>query len=214
MDAEGPEGKAVSPATKWKLEGDYVEGCECEVVCPCVYFGSPSRGDCHVLMAWHVTRGQFGSVKLDGLNVSAMFHAPGHMTTGPKMEAGFYVDSRAKPEQAAALETILSGRAGGPFEMIARFVGEVKGVRSARIEIRKGPRSRTVHIPDVLDLEIEAMKGGDGKGVTTLHNAPFGGDPRFDSVVSKSKTYRYQDHGYRVDFTGKNGFYTRFSYRS
>ena len=30
-----------SPQSSWKLEGDYFEGCNCDIVCPCVYFLDP-----------------------------------------------------------------------------------------------------------------------------------------------------------------------------
>lgn len=32
----------------WKLEGDYFEGCNCDIVCPRIFLGDPDEGDCHV----------------------------------------------------------------------------------------------------------------------------------------------------------------------
>ena len=30
--------------TKWKLEGDYFEGCNCDSICLCVFWGDPDEG--------------------------------------------------------------------------------------------------------------------------------------------------------------------------
>jgi len=165
-----------------------------------------------VSFAWHITKGHLGATNLDGLNVAAMFHTPGHMATGPKWNVALYLDSRAKPEQADALGKIFSGQAGGFLGMLAGFIGSVKGVKSVPIEFEKAGRSRKVRIPNVLDLEIEAITGMNDKEEATLHNVAFTGVPGFDPVVSRSKTYRYHDHGYSIELSGKNGFYSPFAY--
>ncbi len=202
----------MSPASDWKIEGDYFEGCDCETVCPCVYLGDPDPGDCHVTFAWHIAKGHYGSTKLDGLNVVAMFHSPGNMVTGPKWNAALYLDAKAKPEQADALGKIFSGQAGSSLANVATLIGSVKGVKSASIEFEKKGRTRKVRIPSVLDLEIEAIKGANEKEEATLHNEPMTGVPGFDPVVAQSKTYRYHDHGYSIELSGKNGFYSPFAY--
>ncbi len=202
----------MSPATDWKVDGDYFEGCDCNTVCPCVYLGSPDPGDCHVTFAWHISKGHFGPTKLDGLSVVAMFHAPGHMATGPKWNAALYLDSKASPAQAEALGKIFGGQAGGALAHVAALIGTVKGVKSTSIEFEKKGRSRKVRIPNVLDLEIEAVKGANEKEEATLHNVPMTGVPGFDPVVAQSKMYRYHDHGYAIELSGKNGFYSPFAY--
>ena len=72
----------------WKLEGDYFEACNCDTVCPCVFLGNPDQGECDVTIAWHIDKGHFDDTFLDGLNVVAVFHTPGNMFTGPKVEGG------------------------------------------------------------------------------------------------------------------------------
>lgn len=202
----------MSPASDWRIEGDYFEGCDCDTICPCVYLGAPDEGSCHVALAWHVTKGHFGTTKLDGLNVAAMFHSPGHMLSGPKWNAALYLDTRARPEQADALGKIFSGQAGGHLATLASFIGSVKGVKPAAIEFEKKGRSRKIRIADVLELEIEAVKGGNEREEATLHNLPLTAAPGFDPVVSQSKAFRYHDHGYAVELSGKNGFYSPFAY--
>jgi len=76
----------------WKIEGDYFEACNCDVVCPCLFLADPDNGECNVVVAWHIQYGHFNNTSLDGLNVAAAFHTPGNMFTGPKWKAVLYLD--------------------------------------------------------------------------------------------------------------------------
>lgn len=81
----------------WKLEGDYFEGCNCDSICPCILLLDPDKGYCNLTIAWHIEKGHYDSIPLDGLNAVAVFVAPGNMFTGPKMKVAFYVDKKCKP---------------------------------------------------------------------------------------------------------------------
>ncbi len=203
----------MSPAVAWKLEGDYLEGCDCNVACQCVYGSPPDHGDCHVTMGWHVEKGHYGKTKLDGLNAAAMFHAPGHMFTGPKWNVALYLDARATPEQAEALGKIFGGQAGGAPAGLAQFIGAVKGVRNVPIHFEKKGRKRALQIPNAVELRLESVKGFDGKEAT-LHNVPGGAVPGVDPIVATSEKYAYHDHGYDIELSKKNGYYSRFTYSS
>ncbi|WP_126962300.1 DUF1326 domain-containing protein, partial [Xanthomonas arboricola] len=87
--------------TRWQLEGSYFETCNCEAACPCVFTSPPSEGDCTVLVAWHIERGQYGDVSLDGLNAALAVHAPGTMVA-TKWTAAAYFDALADEAQTAA----------------------------------------------------------------------------------------------------------------
>ena len=61
-------------ATNWELSGDYFENCNCSVVCPCLISPAPpltsrpTQGQCEVALAFHIDKGGYGAVALDGLN--------------------------------------------------------------------------------------------------------------------------------------------------
>jgi hypothetical protein len=74
-----------------------------------VVLNAPTNGSCTVLIAWHVDRGRFGDVELDGLNAAFMGHSPGHMLM-TKWKAALYLDRRANDEQTKALGQIFSGQ--------------------------------------------------------------------------------------------------------
>lgn len=199
-------------SSSWKIEGDYFEACNCDIVCPCLFLGSPDRGECDVIVAWHIEKGHFGNESLDGLSVVAVFHTPGHMFTGPKWKAALYLDERASKEQADALGKIYSGQAGGFFGVVAGLIGEIVGVRSVPIKFEKADKRRTLQVPAAIDLTIEGVQGAKESGESTISNAPMLVAPGFPAVVAKSTKNSYSDHGMKWDNSGKNGLYSKFAY--
>ena len=73
---------------KWQLSGDYFENCNCSVVCPCLVStaapltSKPTQGVCDVALIFHIDKGNYGDVRLDGLNVAMVAHTPGPMANG------------------------------------------------------------------------------------------------------------------------------------
>jgi len=196
----------------WKLEGDYFEGCNCDTICPCIFLLDPDEGYCNLTVAWHIEKGHYDSIPLDGLNTVAVFVAPGNMFTGPKMKVAFYVDKNANQEQIDALSNIFSGQSGGFFAVAAQFIGEMVGIKSAPITFGMEGKRRWLQIPEYLSLEIEAMKGNDPNKDSLIVNPSFTMVPGHDHVIAHSTKYSYNDHGFQWDTTGKNGFYSRFKY--
>jgi hypothetical protein len=177
-----------------------------------VFLGDPDQGECNVIVAWHITKGQFSNTTLDGLNVVAVFHTPGNMWTGPKWKAALYLDEHASKEQADALGKIYSGQAGGFFAVVSGLIGELAGVKSVAIKFEVNGKKRMLQIPSTLDLAIEGIEGGDKSKEVTLSNTPMHVAPGFPAVVAKSAKNSYHDHGMTWDNSGKNGFYSKFAY--
>ena len=196
----------------WKLEGDYFEGCNCDSICPCIFKGDPDEGYCNLTAAWHIQRGSYDKVNLDGFNVVALFHTPGNMLTGPKWKAALYIDQRASKEQSDSLAKIFSGQAGGFFAAATNLIGEMLGTKSVPIEFGIDGKRRWLHIKDSLQLEIEGVAGTDPNKEALVVNPAFYLVPGSDLVVARSSRYSYNDHGMQWDNSGKNGFYCRFSY--
>lgn len=198
-------------ADQWKLTGGYFEACNCDAACPCVFLGAPTEGDCTVLVAWHIEKGNFGSTALDGLNTALAAHSPGHMLQ-TKWKAALYLDERATAEQQDALIKIFSGQSGGHLANLAACLGEVLGVKPAAIDFRAEGRRRSMTIDSVAGMEIEGVTGGDG-GDVTLSNLPFCVVPGIPAVAAKSKQMSYNDYGYAWQISDKNGFYSAFTYQ-
>jgi hypothetical protein len=202
----------MSAAISWKVEGDYFEGCNCQSICPCIILADPDEGDCKLTIGWHIQKGHYGSTRLDGLNVAGIFHTPGNMVTGPKWRAALYLDDHANKEQAEALGKIFSGQGGGFLANVADLIGEVMGVRTAPIQFGIDGKRRWLRIPNILDIEVEGITGGDPNSDATVTNPPLYAGAGFDPVISRSTKDTYHDHGLEWDNTGKNGFYSNFAY--
>jgi hypothetical protein len=196
----------------WKLEGDYFEACNCDVVCPCLFLGNPDQGECNVTAAWHINKGQYDNTSLDGLNVVGVFHSPGNMFTGPKWKAALYLDEKASKEQADALGRIYSGQAGGFFAVLSGLIGEIAGVKSVPIKFEIDGKKRSLAVSSALDLTIEGVEGMDKNNETTLTNPPMLVTPGFPVAIAKSTKHSYNDHGMSWDNSGKNGLYSKFAY--
>jgi len=206
-----PSQKEVNMAATWGVSGTYFETCNCEAACPCVFLSAPSTGECTLLVGWHVDRGRFGDVKLDGLNAALAVYSPGHMLEVP-WQAALYLDQRASPEQKDALLRIFSGQAGGHPAVVAQHIGEVLGVTSAPIEYRAEGKKRSLRIDGIAEAAIEAIEGPNGD--VKLSGVPLTVVPGYDLVASKSSRLSYDDHGKAWDLSGKNGFQSPFSYQN
>lgn len=196
---------------KWNLDGTYCETCNCEAACPCVFLSPPTTDDCTVLVGWHIDKGSFGDVALDGLNVALAVHAPGHMAQ-VKWKVALYLDERASQTQSDALTQIFSGQAGGHFAVVGSFVGEVLGIKHVAIDYRVEGKRRSLQIPHVAEVEIEAI-AGQGSAEITVNNPPLCVVPGQPLVVARSKRFDYHDYGFQWEISEKNGYYSPFTYQ-
>jgi hypothetical protein len=91
------------------------------------------------------------------------------------------------------------------------MIGEVMGVKPAAIDYRHDGKRRSLRIPDVADVEIEALSGQDG-GDVTISNHPLTPVPGFPAVIGKSTRFRFTDHGLSREISDRNGFHSPFAY--
>src|SRR5207248_8603013 len=106
------EGAYLSMAgTKWFLEADYLQACNCEYGCPCEFQAPPSQGFCDGVGAWRINSGKFGDLPLDGLGLEFAAHWPAAIHLGNGTAALFF-DEKATPAQRDALMKIATGQEG------------------------------------------------------------------------------------------------------
>lgn len=196
----------------WKVTGTYFEACNCAVACPCFFMSAPTEENCTAVIAWHIDKGNFGKVALDGMNVVLMAHTPGHMLQ-TKWQVALYLDKRASAEQQQAMGGIFSGQAGGHLAALAPLIGEVLGVKPAAIEYSENGKQRSMKIPGIAEVEIAALEG-QGGALVTVSNHPFTPVPGHAAVISTSKRLKYSDYGKTLDISGKTGAYSPFAYQS
>jgi hypothetical protein len=197
-------------AEQWSVRGQYMEACTCDVLCPCIMLADPTGGTCTALVGWHVDRGAYGGLALDGLNLSLAIHTPGNMSAG-NWTAAMYLDARATPEQRDALHTIWAGQAGGHPAHLIQLVGTVAGSRVVPIDFTTDGRKGRLKVGDAGLAEGAAIEGQGGQPVTVA-NHPLCVAPGFPAVVGRSTTATFNDFGITLDAAGQDVLISPFEY--
>jgi len=201
----------MTAQTKWQLSGDYFENCNCNVVCPCLVSpgapltARPSQGTCDVALVFHIDKGNYGNVSLNGLNVAVIAHTPGPMGDGNWTLAA-YIDERADDQQTAALGAIFSGAEGGPMSAFAPLVGKHLGAKKVAINYAIKGKSRSAEIPGIMHMSVEPLGTMHPSGESwAAIGHPVAPDRLALGVGTAGSTFA--DHGMRWDNSGKNGHY-------
>jgi hypothetical protein len=201
---------------KWRLSGDYFENCNCDVVCPCLVStvapltARPSQGVCDVALIFHIDKGRYDEVSLDGLNVVVIGHTPGAMGEGNWTLAA-YVDERANDLQTAALGAIFGGSEGGPMSAFAPLVGKHLGIKKVAIKYTIKGKTRSAEIPGSMQMTVEPLATMHESGeIWAAIGHPVAPDKLAFAVGSKGNTFT--DHGMHWDNSGKNGHYAPISW--
>ena len=198
--------------TKWSLEAEFLQACNCDYGCPCEFSAPPTRGFCEGTGAWKITKGHFGDVPLDGLGVGFAAHWPKAIHEGNGTLA-LFIDERADPKQREAIMTICSGQAGGlPFEILAQTFSKVLDPIVAPIEFKLDGRNSSVRVGDSLNVAMEPIKNpvtGEPEDVRVEHGTGF----IFKSADAVSgKECRVNVPGLSFNWPDKAGFVTKVSY--
>jgi len=157
--------------------GDWFDVCKCAIPCPCTFAQAPTYGDCEGVLAWYIREGNYGDVRVDGLNVVGLGSFEGNIWEGEtKVTIRMYMDERADESQRQALTVIFSGQGGGWPGEFGSMIGELRGIDYVPItfEIADDLAYWAAEIPGKVTARAEALTGPttpDGQRVQ-LHNAP------------------------------------------
>ncbi len=197
----------------WNVEGTYIEACNCEVACPCIFFSPPTEGECKVVVGWHIDKGRHGENSLDGLNAALIAFAAGNMKDG-QWKVALYVDERGDEKQRAALQGIFSGADGGHLANLGPLIGQVLGVRPTAITFEKGPNARfRFGVNGAASTEFEPIQG-QGGAPAEIKGHPLAISPGNPVTVSRASSLRISDYGIVCDIAGRNGFFAPFAYQA
>jgi len=158
-------------ATAWFARGLLFENCNCTLVCPGhVHFSQPCTHDrCLGYWAIRIDAGRFGDIDLSGSKLVVTYDTPKHMIEGGWVQQ-IVIDEAADPAQREALESIVTGKAGGPWAVLAQFVGTRLPAEFRRVEIVEEGRSKQVVIEGFIESTIEEIKSKDKVNPVVLSN--------------------------------------------
>jgi hypothetical protein len=163
-------------ATKWSLEADYLQACNCDYGCPCEFEAPPTQGHCEGMGAWRIARGHYGDVPLDGLCFGFIAHWPGALHKGGGT-AQLLFDERADQRQREALLNIASGRAGGlPFEILVTTLSKVLEPQYVPFQFEAKGKQSSIRMGDNVVAVMEPIKNpvtGEPESVRIVHETGF-----------------------------------------
>ena len=144
------------------------------------------------------------------MRVIIVYDAPQHMIAGDWTEV-LIVDDSASPAQVEAVETILTGQAGGPWEVLGRFVGTRLPTRIESIEITDEGAVKRVKVEGLLEGTIENLRGRDRSRPVTFQNM-FNQIHATAQVIATGET-RYDDGDITVETEGSHALHSKFDWR-
>ena len=201
---------------KWAVRGEYMESCNCDYLCPCIYTNPQAAvtyDHCTAALVFRIDGGNYGDTKLDGLKFALIIRSGKIMADGNWIFAGV-VDEAADEAQRRALMAIVSGAAGGPPAFIRQnLVSDFRGIEFKPIEFGLDALNRSAAIPDVLSFEIEGVASRNRSGEPFyIDNTAHPAGRRL--ALARAKELHMHGFGLELDLVGKgnNGHFAPFSW--
>ena len=188
----------------WRIEGQYMETCNCTYLCPCIgsnLTARPTEGECKAAIAMRIDKGDKDGVKLDGLSFIVMMHSPKAMAEG-NITVGLIIDDKASDQQAEAISGIATGAAGGPMAALGPLVGRMAGIEKRPIRFQQNGMKLDVKAGDLIDQACEGVPGPARPGEpiyldNTCHPV--------NSKLALAKATRSRFHAFGIDWEDTSG---------
>ena len=200
----------------WKLNGQYMESCNCDYLCPCIYTNpqAPVTHDhCYAMMLYNIEQGHHDDTDLGGLSFAFVIRSGKVMADGNWIFAGV-VDEKASDAQRAALSAIVSGQAGGTPGMIRdNLVGDFRGIEFKPMSFSIDGLKRIATVADVFEFEIDGVPSRNNSGNPYyLDNTSHPANTRL--ALARTKSLNIEGFGLSLAMTdkGNNGHFAPFSW--
>jgi hypothetical protein len=204
--AAAPNAASSNPASSNHMTGEYMESRTADVYTgPCIANSEANLTGQEAILAWHVDRGAFEGVSLDGLSVVAVVRASntlGDAYSSPlPARAEFFIDEKAAEPQRAALVRFAQSQTAG-------LLGNAVGITAVPISMTVGGMgSATLVAGNAVRIETRAMEAGD----ELCHNEDVFYPPLAANLthsmpaVSTTSMYNGSDLGITWSETGRRG---------
>lgn len=164
---------------------------------------------CTGYWAFRFDAGAFDGTSLEGTRAVIAYDAPQRMIDGGWTQS-LIVDVSAPPAQRRALESILTGRAGGPWAKLHAFVGHQRPTEFLPIEIADEGPTKRVSIAARLKGFITDIRGRDRAKPVVFENM-------FNQIHSPTQTLalgdtEYDDGTIVVGTKGSHGLHSTFDW--
>ena len=198
----------------YELRGQFLEACDCSVMCPCWFEEDPDDNECTGIVAWYVEQGIINRVDVSGLITVSVSHHGGHRRGG-RARVALFVDERSDDKQQKALINAFTGKLGGPLRELAQLTDEVTEVDRARIVFASDGRSTKLTIGTKVSATMKLLTGQTDRviGVVDSAMAEMLGTP---AEVGRSTRYKLAlgHDKLDLDVRERSANRGRFTYRS
>ena len=201
---------------EWNISGEYMESCNCDYLCPCIYTNPQAEvtyDHCTALLIFRIDKGTAGDVDLSGRKFALVVKSGKVMSHGGWV-FGAIVDAEADGAQREVLTQIATGEAGGPPGMIrSNLVSDFRGVEYHPIDFNIDGTNRSVSIVDKVKFAIEGVLSRKGNGEPYwLDNVGHPATTRI--ALAQSKETHLHCFGLDMDIEGEgnNGHFSPFSW--
>lgn len=193
----------------WRIQGDFLMSCNCDVWCPCVLSlgkADPTYGRCLSWWGIHCEKGHYGNITLDGLTTGLLLETPGPLADGG-WTLGIYLDENGSPGADEALVEIFRGHAGGPISWFSIMIADYLGAKKAPITFEERENGWYMGIPKIIDGAVEPVMGVDGVTPVMAVNTNYWVGA--DVVVAKGTKSRIRDWGRNWNLSGQSAEYAK-----
>lgn len=197
--------------TAWWARGLIFENCACTLVCPGhMHFSQFCTHErCKGYWALRFDDGAFDGVSLAGLRAVIAFDTPQRMIDGQWIQS-LVIDESGSPDQRQALEALLTGKAGGPWQKLAGFVGTQLPTEFRHIEMLDEGQTKRVSIAGRLKAAVTQIRGRD-KSKPVLFENIFNQIHSPTQVLALGET-EYTDDAIVIRNTGSHGLFSTFDW--
>ena len=196
-------------AEQWRMKGTALIACNCDYGCPCNFNAPPTKGDCEGNWTWHIEKGRYGEVDLDGLTLAVFADWPKAIHEGGGKAVAYY-DERADERQREALENLVRGGEGGPWGIFINTY-ELLDVIPAPIDVKVDGEHSSYKVGDAAELQMEPIKNPVSRAEVRAAVVLPTGLVFKEGWCAASTVFRV-DGEVSYDHSGKNAEYAEFEY--
>jgi hypothetical protein len=200
--------RADAPAAAdWSVKGTWLDTCNCANPCPCWKSEKPTLKDCRDLFYFHVDKGHYGKVVLDGVDLVAVAMTPPDKSTDAATKdkdwvfANFYVSKALASDVADAAKKLFLEH----LTLVPEDAAKKHAWKAVDMKASMTDKGAKVSIPKVLELDVAKTDKPFGIDTTI---APFSSK----SVSGEQKRYEFSDDGQKWKLKGNNASFATFDW--
>ena len=159
----------------WQINGEYMEACSCDFLCPCIPKNSttPATHDfCKVALAFEAKEGSYGNVSLDGIRWVFFAQSKAIMSEGDWI-GGLVIDSKATDVQVEAITNICTRDSGDGLGKFAPLVTDFRGIERHPIEFVTDGNKVSVKIKGLLEQSLVGVESMSVQGECVVIDNTF-----------------------------------------